>query len=320
MRSTMDNFPKVCYISYPMVRKCFRRAEVLNDKKFHLDALGKNCYDDMNFQKPNRTGSSGKMATISDDAIILRTVDFSESSMIVTFFTREHGKISALAKGARRLRNPYDSALDYMNLCRILYYPKKGETLDLVTEAKLLTRFNVSTFAAIYAGFHVLGILDEFTEKSLPQIALFDLTKKTLNDIVFLDSQCTHTAQGDPPEILSRCLLHYELLVLEEVGLAPALSQCVECSTSVMAETGKRVTLGMLDGGVLCSRCRPGHRKVVSLSKQALGALQQLAHPGESWKNLRIGPKILGELRSVWNQYLAHQLEHPVGIFQWFKR
>ncbi|MDO4585632.1 MAG: DNA repair protein RecO [Planctomycetia bacterium] len=260
------------------------------------------------------------MGTISDDAIILRTVDFSESSMVVTFLTREHGKISALAKGARRLRNPFDSALDYMNLCRILYYPKKGDALDLVTEAKLLTRFDVSTLPAIYAGFHVLEFLEEFTEKSLPQTALFDLTKKTLNDIVSLDSQCRDSTLEHPPEILSRCLLHFELRVLEEVGLAPSFRECVECSANVMAEPGKRVALGMLDGGVLCSRCRPGHRKVVSLSKQALGALQQLAHPGESWKNLRIGPKILGELRSVWNQYLAHQLEHPVAIFQWFKR
>lgn len=260
------------------------------------------------------------MAAISDDAIILRTVDFSESSMVVTFFTREHGKISALAKGARRLRNTFDSALDYMNLCRILYYPKKGETLDLVTEAKLQTRFDVSTLPAIYAGFHVVAFLDAFTEKSLPQTALFDLTKKTLNDIVFLDSQCRNFTLEHPPEILSLCLLHFELRVLEEAGLAPSLRYCVECSAAVMTEPGRRVALGMLDGGVLCSHCRPGHRKVVSLSKQALGTLQQLAHPGEGWKNLRVESNILGELRSVWNQYLAHQLERPVAIFQWFKR
>ena len=74
-------------------------------------------------------------------AIVLRTVEFSETSLVVTLFTREFGKLGALAKGARRLKNPFESALDLLALCRIVFLHKSSDALDLVTEAKLLRRF-----------------------------------------------------------------------------------------------------------------------------------------------------------------------------------
>src|SRR5450759_3820095 len=74
-------------------------------------------------------------------AIVIRTVEFSETSLVVTLFTREFGKIGALAKGARRLKGPFESALDLLALCRIVFLHKSSDALDLLTEAKLLRRF-----------------------------------------------------------------------------------------------------------------------------------------------------------------------------------
>src|SRR5205085_4744927 len=74
-------------------------------------------------------------------AIVLRTIDFSETSAIVTLLTREFGKISALAKGARRPKGPFESALDLLGLVRIVFLRKSSDALDLLTEAKLERRF-----------------------------------------------------------------------------------------------------------------------------------------------------------------------------------
>ena len=262
------------------------------------------------------------MPPLNDDAIVLRTSDFSETSMVVTFFTRESGKITCLAKGARRLKNPFDTAFDAMNVCRILYYPKSGDVLQLVTEAKLTERFRVDSTVAIYAGFHVVQLLNHFTENFSPQTALFDLTKIILNDILSLNPICRSASLEDPPEKLSRCLLHYELRLLQLVGVAPSLRECVECGEKIEVRRGaRRAAFGMREGGVLCPRCRPGKTRVVSLSPEALGALQLLASPEERfWKRLQLSQKTLGEIRGVWNQYLAHQMERPVPIFQWLKR
>lgn len=259
---------------------------------------------------------------LNDDAIVLRTADFSETSMVVTFYTRENGKISCLAKGARRLKNPFDTALDAMNICRILFYPKNSDVLQLVTEAKLTDRFRVDSTVAVYAGFHVVQLLNHFTENFDPQSELFDLTKIILNDIVSLDSLCKAASLENPPEILSRCLFHYELRLLRLVGLAPSFHECVSCSQKVEVRRGaKRIAFGMADGGVLCPNCRPGKKSVVSLSPEALGAFQLLASSDDRyWKRLQLSQKTLGEIRGVWNQFLAHQMERPIPILRWLKR
>jgi DNA repair protein RecO (recombination protein O) len=84
------------------------------------------------------------MPTEKTSAIVLRVVDFSESSCVLTLFTEHFGKIGALAKGARRPKGPFDSALDLLAVCRIVFIHKSSDALDLLTEAKLERRFRAA--------------------------------------------------------------------------------------------------------------------------------------------------------------------------------
>src|SRR5579863_10308152 len=59
------------------------------------------------------------------DALVLRAIDYSETSQIVWFFTREHGRVHAIAKGARRARSPFEGALEPLVHGEILFYRKK---------------------------------------------------------------------------------------------------------------------------------------------------------------------------------------------------
>ena len=58
------------------------------------------------------------------DGIVLRAVDFSETSLILAIYTQDFGKISAIAKGGRRLKGPFESSLDL--LCRVRLSVKIG--------------------------------------------------------------------------------------------------------------------------------------------------------------------------------------------------
>ena len=69
------------------------------------------------------------------EGLILRLHDFSESSRVVTLYTREFGKMRALAKGGKRLRSPFESALDLLAHARIVLVRKSGGALHLLTEA-----------------------------------------------------------------------------------------------------------------------------------------------------------------------------------------
>jgi DNA repair protein RecO (recombination protein O) len=99
---------------------------------------------------------------------------------------------------------------------------------------------------------------------------------------------------------------HTELAMLRLVGHAPALVRCAECRGAVAA--GGRTAFGMLDGGLLCDRCRRGKRAVVSISADCLAALRLLAGTPDAWRSLALPSAIDGEVRAVMNTMLSHLL------------
>jgi DNA repair protein RecO (recombination protein O) len=229
-------------------------------------------------------------------AIVLRLVDFSETSLVVTLFSREFGKIRALAKGGRRPKGPFESALDLLNVCRIVFLRKSSDALDLLTEAKLERRFRAAArdLSSLYAGYYVAELLNDLTDDYDPHPALFDAACDTLAALA--------AGQGT----VAGHVLRFELTALALLGHLPSLAACAECGAAVGSEG--RVAFGLLAGGVLCARCRPGKRHVVSISGEALRLLQRFASKGGSDEPPE--RRALGELRGVLNQYLYQLLGH----------
>src|SRR5881275_308092 len=93
--------------------------------------------------RPNDFTRTTAVAAEKGIALVLRTVDWSETSRITTLFTREHGKVRALAKGGRRLKSNFDVAFDLLTVCRIMFIRKGNGGLDLLTEARMEEQFPV---------------------------------------------------------------------------------------------------------------------------------------------------------------------------------
>jgi DNA repair protein RecO (recombination protein O) len=115
-------------------------------------------------------------------AIVIRIVEFSETSCVVTLFTRDFGKIGALAKGARRQKSSFESALDLLGVCRIVFLHKSSEALDLLTEAKLERRFRAASrdLTRLYAGYYIAELLRDLTDRGDPHPDLFDAANEAL--------------------------------------------------------------------------------------------------------------------------------------------
>jgi DNA repair protein RecO (recombination protein O) len=245
------------------------------------------------------------MSTEKANAIVIRVVDFMESSLVVTLFTREFGKIGALAKGAKRLKGPFESALDLLAICRIVFLHKTSDALDLLTEAKLLRRFRPfgRDLLNLYAGYYVAELLGELTDDDDPHPELFDLSEKTLAAL----------AAGEP---VARRVIRFELGMLRILGLMPALETCAECGAPVTASG--RLAFAQIDGGVLCNRCRAGKKQVSMVSAGAIKTLAQLADlETQTWQRMEISPRILGELRGILNRYIMNLLGHKPRMFEY---
>jgi DNA repair protein RecO (recombination protein O) len=243
----------------------------------------------------------------SADALILRTVDFSETSRIVTLYTRQYGKIEALAKGGRRLKGPFESSLDILARNSIVFIAKKGDVLDLLTESKLIRRFHVcsSNLSGTLGGYYVAELINSFTAASDPMPALYDLAVKVLQQL-------------EEGTFVMRTLIRFEGRLLQLIGQAPSLWNCVGCGKPV---SDIRIVFGTTDGGVLCPDCSPSHRQTIAVTAETLDTWEALVNPldrSETWKHLPISRQTLGEIRNLANQYICCLLGWKPKLHDWW--
>jgi DNA repair protein RecO (recombination protein O) len=224
--------------------------------------------------------------------LVLRTTDWSESSRIATLWTRELGKVRAVAKGGRRLRSAFESALDLLTVCSIVLLRKSSGGLDLLTEARVVRRFPGPRrdLKALYAAYYVAELLADWTEDGDPHPGLFD---EALACLAELGEAGACGADWRPR------LLRFEAVLLCELGYAPVLEECAGCAAP--AEGGPGLAFSPEAGGVLCRRCQAGRREQrIPLSGPAWEALRRLAAAGEGWRRAEgLGPRVAAELRQV---------------------
>jgi len=121
------------------------------------------------------------MAIQKADVIVLRTTKLRETSLIVTFFSREFGKFQALAKGVRQAGSPWAGLYEPMNRLEVIFYEKFRSDIHLATEAAgldlrgdLRKSFKASSF-----GYYLTEILENFSNVGEPDLMYWELIEKS---------------------------------------------------------------------------------------------------------------------------------------------
>ena len=250
------------------------------------------------------------MSSEKSEAIVLRAVPWSETSLVVTLLTKDFGKTSGIAKGARRIRSPFESALDLLAHSSVVFIAKSGDVLDLLTEAKLIRRFRSGQkrLLNLYAGFYVAELLLRFTEEGVPLPEIFEYTKETLES---LDSR------NDVGEIV----LRFEFHLLRMLGHAPSMDTCVFCGEgfdtdgSIASEATFR-SFSIEAGGVLCNRCLPGQRSIIRIREKTrnhlLVLLRTSFHDARCLEPIPVVCK--REIRTVATRFLCSLLNRSFDL------
>lgn len=228
------------------------------------------------------------------DALVIRLADFSESSKVVTLFTRDFGKVAALAKGAKRLKSAFDSALDLLSLCRVVFLPKSSG-LSLLTEAKLDRRFQpvANSLPHLYGGYYVAEILDAVIEPDDPHPQLFDQTVQTLSDLgVVKDPRLT--------------ILAFEINTLREIGHLPNLDACEVCHSPIEPEKPGRYWVSQ--GGLICTECGKPEYEHTQVQPGTIAVLQCLMTCSVPLDRLNVSSQQYKELRKLLTAMLSHVL------------
>jgi DNA repair protein RecO (recombination protein O) len=183
---------------------------------------------------------------VKTEAVVLKRMDYLESSRIVTLFTKEEGKISVLAKGARSRSNRFGSALEPGAVVQVVYYSKANRELQTLTQAEVVERFRdlTSSMAKLTGALHMLDLAHAVTDPGHRHPEFYELLVSALRAVN------VHEAG------LAAVLLGYRLKLSHISGLSPGLGECVNCGRQLRgARTTGPVVFDIRRGGVVCSRC-----------------------------------------------------------------
>ena len=116
------------------------------------------------------------------EGIILRRIKYSETSLIVTLYTREYGKIGLIAKGARNPKSKFVGSLEPASCVSIIYYHKEGRDLQMLSEVDSMRSNSsiINSIRKIAVAFAIVNLIDSVVTESESNEDIFDLLKESL--------------------------------------------------------------------------------------------------------------------------------------------
>lgn len=186
------------------------------------------------------------MSLLKDTAIVLRRLDYSETSQVLAVFTRDHGQARLIAKGIKRgTKTRVAVGLDLLELGHLLFSsnPAKADALGILAEWRQIESFPHLRIdlAKLYAAQYAAEVTSQLTEPNDPHPGVF-------NGLVDL----LRALKVHPP---LNALVRFLILLLHEIGLKPEWARCVNCGRSVAGD--HVIYFSSRQGGAICRDCEP---------------------------------------------------------------
>ena len=195
-------------------------------------------------------------------AIVLRTLDYGESDRIITFYTADFGKVTGIAKGARRSSRRFVNALEPFSSSQILFSRKGYDTLALINACDIINHHPDirEDLGKTLIASSMVELIDQFTMEGKENAKLFTM----LHDFLAL----LDVGKG------REGLLHvFALKLLMLTGYEPVLDHCLLCKTPLSRGGGEPYRFSPGGGGIMCKSCYGSTPDAVPVS---LGTLKTL--------------------------------------------
>ncbi len=187
------------------------------------------------------------MPLFETESLVLKSYNLAEADRIVVFFTRDHGIVRGVAKGAKRLNSRFGSTLELFSTVQLSYFQKEDRELVSIQQVEL-TRSCFSSAGDpefLHAFSYIADLLMAFVPPHDPNETLYRMTKACLD------------AALEAPDQLAAVRLYFELWQLRLGGYLPDWGRCDECERS-LAESESAFLRP--DFHLICDNCRRTRR------------------------------------------------------------
>lgn len=239
------------------------------------------------------------MPLFKTDAIVIRSLPYGESDKIVTFFTRDFGKIKGIAKGARRSRKRFQNALGLFSHLRLIFFDREGMGLVRAEGCDILHSFPKirEDLKKIFYGTYYLELANEMAGERETNPEAFALLFSFLL-----------TLEATEPQ--EEQLRMFEIRMLSLFGYRPNMRRCSLCKKGWgdLKEI-PTVFFSLEKGGVICERCSGAWNNLIPLSLGTARLIDRISQMElEKIHRLKFTTQALSESRAVLPKFIAYQL------------
>jgi DNA repair protein RecO (recombination protein O) len=225
-------------------------------------------------------------------AIVLKRMDLGEADRILTFYSRDHGKVRAVARGIRRGTSRSAGHLEPFTVTDVLF--AVGRDLDVVSQADTLEAFRAIREDLVMTthAYYLAEVVDLLTEENMENRAVFD---------VLVDGFRQLTAADDARLVL----IAFHLRLLDALGYRPELRECVGCQTTIEPERNR---FSPIQGGALCPACAPLEPTARQIGIPALKLLRFVQQTAGT-RAVSAPPHVTREAEALLRDYAEHIVE-----------
>ena len=216
------------------------------------------------------------MAVLTSEAVVLRTWPVHEADLVVSFLTRDYGRMTGVAKSALKSRRRFGGALEPMTVARAWFVERPKQELVRLDQLEII-RSPLSA-PVDQARLGVLSLFAEVLEEALPE---HDPQETVFRLIVSVLEQTTVEQPWMP-------LTYFELWMTRLMGLLPDIAHCIACGEALVAG---ETSFNAYADGLFCRVHRTGNASELSADSWQM-ALQMLRAPvaafaGRPWPRRR---------------------------------
>jgi len=238
------------------------------------------------------------------EAVVLKSKKYRDTSKLVTLYTRDHGKLTMIAKGSRSKNSKFGGALETLCHISIVFYNYPQKELQYISQTSINDYFHGihDDINKTMTGMAIAEIINNTTHPNYKNEDLYNLIVNTL------------TALNNADNDYLKYLLYFQINYADLIGYSPDFFSCGSCGIKI--ESGYKfdsVYYNIEGGSVLCEGCQK--KLIVPLKKSSPGTSLIIKKfsgiDSGKLNNINISKSLANEVFSIFHMYLKN---HVTGM------
>jgi DNA repair protein RecO (recombination protein O) len=247
------------------------------------------------------------MAIQKTEGILLRRQDLRETSLILTFYTRDFGKIKGIVRGVRGARSSLigGASMEIFALDEVVFYERRRSDIFTVSQCDLLEFFapiRESLEKVAYAAY-LIELIDSVTALGDKNGDAFDLLS---NSLKLLTGECS----------ARRVVRIFEIKLLHLLGLMPTLEACASCGAAMDGNA----RFSFRNGGLICRKCLQSDRDARPILQGTVKFIEHIRSlPFERVARIKVAAEVGRELERTLRKFLDYHIERRLKTVEFLK-